>query len=115
MFGRLLDDEDCKVHVRKDDTVMAIAGKDHGKKGKVLRVFAGRQRVIVEGLNLVKKHVRPNPAKQEQGGIIQKEASIHVSNVMLCCPRCNEPTRVGKKTLEDGTKMRYCSNCQEMI
>ena len=95
--------------------VMVVAGKDRGKKGKVLRVFPGRRRVIVEGLNLVKKHVRANPAKQEQGGIVQKGASIHVSNVMLCCPRCNQPTRPGKKTLEDGTKTRYCRKCQEMI
>ena len=103
------------MHVRRDDTVMVITGKDSGKKGKVLRVFNGKQRVIVEGLNLAKKHVRANPEKQEQGGIIEQPAAIHVSNVMLCCPRCNQTTRVGKKTLEDGTKTRYCRKCQEMI
>ncbi len=103
------------MHVRRDDTVVLIAGKDRGKKGRVLHVFPGPQRVIVEGLNLTKKHVRANPGKQEKGGIMEREASIHVGNVMLCCPRCNQSTRPGKKTLEDGTKMRYCRNCQEMI
>ncbi len=95
--------------------VMIISGKDNGKTGKVLRVFPGRQRIIVEGLNFVKKHVRRDQSKQEQGGIIQKPASIHVSNVMLYCTKCSKPTRVGHRILEDGTRIRYCKKCQEEV
>jgi len=103
------------MDIRRDDTVKMIAGRDCGKTGKVLRMFPGKQRLIVEGLNLVKKHVRPNPAKQEQGGIIERETSVHVSNVLIYCPRCNRPARVGTKFLEDKSKGRFCRKCQEMI
>ncbi len=103
------------MHVRRDDTVMVMAGKDRGKTGKVLRVLSGRDRIIVEGLNLVKKHVRANPGKQEKGGIIARESSINVSNVMLYCTKCSQPTRVGHRVLEDGTRVRYCRKCQEMM
>jgi large subunit ribosomal protein L24 len=103
-----------KLHVRKGDEVQVIAGKDKGKKGRILAAFPKKERVIVEGVNIVKKHQRPNPANPE-GGIIEKEAPIHVSNVMLLDPKTGEPTRVGIKILEDGTKVRYAKKSGEII
>ncbi|GIM46130.1 50S ribosomal protein L24 [Collibacillus ludicampi] len=103
-----------KLHVRKGDEVQVIAGKDKGKKGRILAAFPKKERVIVEGVNIVKKHQRPNPANP-QGGIIEKEAPIHVSNVMLLDPKTGEPTRVGIKILEDGTKVRYAKKSGEII
>lgn len=103
------------MHVRRDDMVMVISGRDNGKTGRVLRAFPKKQRIIVDGLNLVKKHVRRDQSKQEQGGIIQKPASIHVSNVMLYCTKCSRPARVGHRILEDGTRVRYCKKCQEEV
>ncbi len=103
------------MHVRRDDMVMVVVGKDRGKTGKILRVLSGRKRVIVEGLNLQKKHVRANPAKQEQGGITEREGSISVSNVMLYCAKCNRRTRAGHRALEDGTRVRYCRKCNEAV
>jgi large subunit ribosomal protein L24 len=103
-----------KLHVRKGDEVQVIAGKDKGKKGRVLAAFPKKERVIVEGVNIIKKHQRPNPA-HPQGGIIEKEAPIHVSNVMLLDPKTGEPTRIGYKILEDGTKVRYAKKSGEII
>jgi len=103
-----------KFHVRRDDTVIVIAGKDKGKVGRVLRVFPKRERVIVEGVNIVKKHVRARPP-EVQGGIVEVEAPIHVSNVMVYCARCQKGVRVGKRILEDGSKVRYCKKCNEII
>ncbi|MCD6320174.1 MAG: 50S ribosomal protein L24 [Candidatus Desulfofervidaceae bacterium] len=103
-----------KLHVKRDDKVMVIAGKEKGKIGKVLRVFPEKQRVIVEKINMVKRHARPSPTTG-QGGIIEKEAPIHVSNVMIMCDKCMEPVRVGRKVLEDGRKVRYCKKCGEII
>lgn len=103
-----------KLHVRRGDTVLVITGKDRGKKGKVLRAIPDRWRVIVEGVNLVKRHQRPT-RQVMQGGIIEKEAPIHVSNVMLVCPRCGSPTRVGRRRLEDGRRVRVCKKCGEDI
>ncbi len=100
--------------VRKNDTVMVIAGKDKGKKGRVLSVYPERGRVIVEKLNMIKKHQRPTQ-KQKQGGIIEKEGSIHISNVMLLCGRCEKLTRVSFKILEGGKKIRVCKKCGEAI
>jgi len=103
-----------KVHVRKGDTVLVITGKDAGKKGKVISVMPGKSRVIIEGVNLVKRHTRPTQ-KLPQGGILEKEAPIHSSNVMLFCNKCNAPTRVSKKILENGEKERVCKKCGEAI
>ena len=103
-----------KLHVKRDDKVMVIAGKEKGKIGKVLRVFPEKQRVIVEKVNMVKRHVHPGPTTG-QGGIIEKEAPIHVSNVMIMCDKCMRPVRVGRKFLEDGRKVRYCKRCGEII
>jgi len=103
-----------KVHVKKGDLVMVIKGKDAGKKGKVLRVIPKEGRVVVEGVNIVKKHTRPTP-KMPQGGIIEKEAPMSSSKVMLFCTKCNRPTRIGKRFLADGKKVRYCKKCGEVI
>ncbi|MGI6492774.1 MAG: 50S ribosomal protein L24 [Peptococcaceae bacterium] len=103
-----------KVHVRKGDTVLVLTGKSSGKKGKVLSVIPDRSRVIVEGVNVVKRHTRPT-RQMPQGGIVEKEAAIHSSNVMLYCNKCNSPTRVGKKFLDNGEKVRVCKKCGEHI
>jgi len=99
--------------IKRDDTVLVIAGKDKGRKGKVLKVIPAKSRVVVENVNVVKRHTRPS--QTHQGGIVEKEAPIHVSNVMLVCPKCGDPTRVGFSVLEDGTKRRLCKRCGEII
>jgi large subunit ribosomal protein L24 len=104
-----------KMHIKKNDIVMVITGKDKGKQGKVIHVLPKKQRVIVEGVNLVKRHTRPRPPKMLQGGIITKEASIHCSNVMFVCPNCSRPTRLGKLILEGGNKLRICRKCSEIV
>jgi large subunit ribosomal protein L24 len=96
--------------LRKDDTVMVIAGRERGKTGKVLRVL--EERVIVGRVNLVKRHVKPRGV-QQPGGIQEKEASIHLSNVVPICGKCNKPTRVGTSRLADGGKQRVCRRCGE--
>jgi large subunit ribosomal protein L24 len=103
-----------KVHVRKGDTALVIAGKNAGKKGKVLMVVPDKSRVVVEGVNVVKRHTRPNQ-KLPQGGIMQKESPIHSSNVMLFCSKCNNPTRISKKILDNGEKIRICKKCGESL
>ncbi len=103
-----------KVHVKKNDTVKIIAGKDQGKTGKVLRVFPAKGRVVVENINVVKRHTRPSQLNPE-GGIIEKEAPLSISNVMLVCGSCNQATRTGIRLLEDGTKSRYCKKCNESV
>jgi large subunit ribosomal protein L24 len=102
------------VKIRKNDTVVIIAGKDKGKKGKVRRALPKEDRVLVEGLNMIKRHSRARRAAR-QAGIIELEAPIHVSNVMLLCNKCAKPTRVGFKILDDGKKVRICRSCQEVI
>jgi large subunit ribosomal protein L24 len=102
------------AHVRKGDTVMVIAGKERGKRGKVLRVFPDKGRVIVERINMIKKHQRPTQ-KLRQGGIIEREGSLHLSNVMLVDPRSDKPTRVGVHELADGKKVRLARRSGEMI
>ncbi|MGQ9557145.1 MAG: 50S ribosomal protein L24 [Desulfurispora sp.] len=103
-----------KVHVRKGDTVLVITGKYAGKKGKVLEVQPDKSRVVVEGVNIIKRHTRPNQ-KLMQGGILEREAPIHSSNVMLVCSKCDKPTRIAKKFLEDGKKVRVCKKCGEVL
>jgi large subunit ribosomal protein L24 len=98
-----------KMRVKKDDMVMVITGKDNAKTGKILRVFSKKDSVVVEGLNLIKKHIRARG--NQPGGIEEKEAPIHVSNVMLYCPKCTKPVRVKKATLENGEKVRLCVKC----
>jgi len=100
------------VHIKKGDEVLVIAGNDRGRRGKVLKVFPNRDRVIVEGSNFIKRHTRPSQ-NNPQGGIVEKEGSIHVSNVMLV--HNGQPTRVGYKYLDDGTKVRYAKQTGEVI
>jgi large subunit ribosomal protein L24 len=103
-----------KLHVKKGDMVTVIAGKERGKSGKVLRVLPKKQRVIIEKINMLKKHLKKR-AQGQGGGIIEIEGGIHVSNVMLNCPSCKKPTRIGKKRLEDGRGVRICKKCEEII
>ena len=101
-----------KLHVKTGDTVVILSGKDKGKQGKVLEVSPKEQKVIVEGLNIVTKHVKPRQMGQ-QGGIVHQEAPIYASKVMLVCPSCGKPTRLAHKLLEDGSKVRLCKKCGE--
>lgn len=95
------------LKIKKGDQVLVIAGKDRGKRGKVLRVDRQRARVVVEGVNMIKRHNRPNPRAGVQGGIVEREAPIHISNVMVISPDSGKPSRVGIKVLEDGRRVRY--------
>jgi len=101
-------------NLRVNDKVEVIAGKDKGRVGKVLRIEKDNNRVVVERINLIKKHQKATEATQS-GQIIEKEAGIHISNVMLVCPECAETVKIGKKLLEDGTKVRMCKKCQATI
>jgi large subunit ribosomal protein L24 len=102
------------MKIRKNDTVLVITGKDKGKKGKVRFAYPKRERVLVEGINFIKRHMRAT-GQVRQAGIIEREAPVHVSNVMLLCNKCNHPTRVGFHYLEDGRKVRTCRSCGEVI
>jgi large subunit ribosomal protein L24 len=104
----------AKFSLRAKDEVIVLKGKEAGKKGKILRVLPAMGKVLVEKVNLVKKHMRPTK-KLPHGGIIEKESPIAISNVMLVCPKCSKPTRVGKKLLEDGSRVRICKKCGEVI
>ncbi len=102
------------ARVKKNDTVMVIAGKERGKTGKVLRVLQQENRAVVEHLNLIKRHMKPR-GPQEQGGIVEKEAALHLSNLMPMCEKCNAPVRVGVRRLDDGSKARACRRCGELL
>ncbi|MGC8495106.1 MAG: 50S ribosomal protein L24 [Syntrophobacteraceae bacterium] len=100
--------------IKKNDTVKVIAGKDKGKTGKVLRIIPKKGRAIVEKLNMVKRHLRPSE-QARQGGILEKESPIEMSNLMLICSKCTDPTRVGYRVLDDAKKVRFCKKCKEVI
>lgn len=100
--------------IKKDDTVKILTGKDKGKSGKVLAVFPDTNRALVQGLNLVKKHTR-RTSQDQQGGVIQKESPLDISNLMVVCQKCGKRTRIGFNTLSDGTKVRVCNKCKELI
>ncbi len=102
------------MKIKKDDTIVVISGKDKSKRGKVRFVYPKKERILVEGVNFIKKHSRPVSGAR-QAGIIEREAPIHVSKVMLLCNRCNRPTRISYRFLEDGKKVRYCRKCTEVI
>ena len=102
------------TYLKKDDQVEVIAGKDRGRVGKILQVFPEKERALVERINMVKRHTKPTEMNQ-QGQIVHREASIHVSNLQLICPECTKTGKVGKKFLEDGTKVRFCKSCGEFI
>jgi len=102
------------VQIRKNDSVMVISGKERGKTGKVLRVLNEKDAVVIERLNIVKRHTKPR-GPQQTGGIVEKEAAIHASNIMIMCDKCNAPARIGRKVLADGKKVRVCRNCKEAL
>ncbi len=101
-------------NIKKGDTVKVIAGKEINKTGKVLRVDREKNRVIVEKVNFIKRHAKQS-AQNKQGGIIEREGSLHASNLMLICDKCNTPTRINKKILDDGKKVRICKKCKEIL
>lgn len=102
------------MKIKKDDTVMIIAGKDKGKSGKVRFSFPVKNQIIIEGVNFIKKHSKARGAVR-QAGIIDLEAPVHISNVMLVCNKCNKPSRIGYRKLEDGRRVRFCRSCDEVI
>lgn len=104
-----------EINVRKNDRVVVIAGKDKGKKGRVIEVQPAKHKVIVEGVNMVKRHNKANTRRGIQGGILEREAPVAVSNVMVLCPHCGEPTRSAHQVLEDGKRHRACKKCGAAI
>ena len=102
------------MQIRRNDSVIVISGKERGKTGKVLRVLREKNAVIIERVNLVKRHTKPR-GPQQPGGIVEKEAAIDASNVMILCDKCNAPVRVGRKMLSDGKKIRICRRCKEAL
>ncbi|HEV2854501.1 MAG TPA: 50S ribosomal protein L24 [Thermoanaerobaculia bacterium] len=100
-----------KVNVKKNDQVLVTTGKDRGARGRVLRVLASEGKAIVERVNMIKRHTRPNPNKGIQGGILEREAPIQISNLKVICPECGKPSRMGRNRLEDGRGVRVCKNC----
>ena len=104
-----------RVDIRRNDTVKVITGRDKGKEGRVLRVFPNDAKLLVEHVMMVKKHVRPNPQRNIKGGIVEKEAPIHVSNVALVCRDCKKHSRLGSKFLADGRRVRVCKKCGSTI
>ena len=104
---------DKEYHVRKNDMVMVTTGKNKGKTGKVLRINYKTDRIIVEKVNMIKRHVKAS--QKTKGGIMERENPIHISNVMLYCDKCSKAVRVGTKVLDDGKKVRYCRKCEEVL
>lgn len=102
------------TYLKVDDQVEVIAGKDKGRVGKILKVLPTESKAVVERINMIKRHTKPTEMNQ-QGQIVEKEAPIHVSNLQLICPECTKTGRIGKKILEDGTKVRFCKSCGESI
>ena len=101
--------------IRRNDNVVVVAGKDRGKRGRVLKVQPEVNRLIVEGVNFVKRHTRPNPGRNIRGGIVEREASLHASNVRLVCPECGAATWIGRRLLGDGRKVRVCCKCDGVV
>jgi len=100
-----------KLKVKKNDQVLVTTGKDRGARGRVLRVLASEGKAIVERVNMVKRHTRPNPNKGIQGGILEREAPIQIANLRVICPECGKPSRLGRKRLDDGRGVRMCKSC----
>jgi large subunit ribosomal protein L24 len=103
------------AHIKKNDMVYVLSGKDSGKTGKVLRVFLDKNKAIVEGINFIQKHTRPNPQRNVKGGILPKESPIHISNLQIVCRNCNKHARVGVIVAQDGKKTRVCKKCSESL
>jgi large subunit ribosomal protein L24 len=109
-FGMIVS----KTHIKKNDLVMVTNGREKGKSGRVLKVLPEKERVIIEKINFIKRHSRPH-GQQKRGGILEKEAPLHISNVMLLCEKCNKPVRIGHRSLEGGKKTRFCKKCGEIF
>lgn len=107
--------EQVRIRLRRNDTVLVIAGKDAGKQGKILKVIPEKNRVIVQGVGFIKRHTKPNPQRNIKGGIAEREAPIHASNVMVVCGECSKRTRIGSRTLADGRKVRICRRCEGVL
>ena len=103
-----------KNYIKKNDLVMVTNGKEKGKSGRVLKVIPEKERVIIEKINFIKKHSRPQ-GQQKRGGILEKEAPLHISNVMLLCEKCNKSVRIGYRVLDGGKKARFCRKCGEIF
>jgi large subunit ribosomal protein L24 len=101
--------------IRKNDNVVVTTGKDRGKRGRVVRVVPDKNRLIVEGVNIIKRHTKANPQRNIKGGLVEREAPLHASNVQLVCPECGKPTRIGRKILGDGRKVRVCRKCEGVV
>jgi len=102
-----------KYHIKKDDTVQVLTGKDKGKQGKVLKVVPDKGRVVVERVNFIKRHTRAS--QTAKGGILEKEAPLDISNVRVVCPACGKPTRVGRRRIEDDKMVRFCKKCGDLV
>lgn len=102
------------LHIKKNDSILVISGKEKGKRGRVLTVYPLKDRLLIEKINMIKRHMKPS-GQYKQGGIIEKEATIHISNVMLICPKCNKPTRMSHASLQGGKKVRVCKKCREVM
>jgi large subunit ribosomal protein L24 len=101
--------------IKKNDNVLVISGADRGKRGRVLQVLPEKGRVVIEGVNFIKRHTRPDPRRNVKGGIVEREAAINASNVQLVCPECGSPTRVGRRLLDDGRRVRICVKCKGVV
>ena len=101
--------------IRRNDNVLVITGKDRGKRGRVLKVLPAKNRLVIEGVNLIKRHTKANPGRNVKGGIVEREASLHASNVQLVCPECGAQTRIGRRILGDGRKVRVCRKCKGVV
>lgn len=105
----------AKTRIKKNDSVLVLAGRNRGSVGKVMRVFPGKGTAIVEHVNMIKKHTRPNPSRQVQGGVLEREAPIQLSNLMVVCPECGKPSRLLCRRMEDGSAARECKKCSAVL
>jgi large subunit ribosomal protein L24 len=106
---------ELQTPIRRNDNVVVTTGKDRGKRGRVLKVLRDKNRLVIEGVNFIKRHTKPNPQKNIKGGVMKREAPLHASNVQLICPECGAQTRIGHKLLGDGRKVRICRKCQGVV
>ena len=101
--------------IKKNDNVLVLAGRDRGKRGRVLSVHPEKGRIVVEGINIIKRHTKANPQRNVKGGIVEREASLAVANVQVVCPECGQPARVGRRIQDDGRRVRYCVKCKGVV
>ena len=101
--------------IRRNDNVVVITGKDRGKRGRVLKVDPAKNRLVIEGVNFIKRHTKPNPQRNVKGGIVEREAGLDASNVQLLCPECGKQTRVGRRRQDDGKRVRICVKCEGVV